>query len=88
LPHSTLEALAAGAYELLKPICGSLAYLHILNRKTLPLRHPAFIIPDDATIDCKSDVPPEKGNVSDIEQVIVIFSGFCKTLFRGMMAAT
>jgi len=46
LPHSTLEALAAGAYELLKPICGSRAYLHILSREPLPLRHPAFTAMD------------------------------------------
>jgi hypothetical protein len=44
LPHSTLEALGAGTYELLKRICGNLAYLHILNRKPLPLGHPAFIV--------------------------------------------
>ncbi|WP_293806124.1 hypothetical protein [uncultured Bosea sp.] len=31
---------------------------------------------------------PTNEIIPDIEQVIVIFSGFCKTVFRGMIAPT
>jgi hypothetical protein len=74
LPHSTLEALAAGAYELLKPICGSRAYLHILSREPLPLRHPAFIAMDIQLLIVDMVSLPEIGITSKTEQVIVIFS--------------
>ncbi|WP_199092677.1 hypothetical protein [Bosea sp. ASV33] len=74
MPHSTLEALAAGAYELLKPICGSRAYLHILNRKSLPLRHAAFITTTTQPLIADMVSLPEIGIASKTEQVIVIFS--------------
>jgi len=82
LPQSTLEALAAGAYELLKPICGSRTYLHILNRNALPLRHFAFITSRNTTMTIKSVSSLEKASLSKREQVIVILSGFCKARFR------